>query len=249
MAFIDGDAFFLQTEKELAEKLGDGKKNNGTRNSDINSTKKATSPRVAATVSAAAMVSKMREKHGGPAIDGLKTITVTASFQGLDLKAVTDYEREWTRLETKQNGQLVMVEQLKGNTGWQWLKGKRTDLSSQRIKELQAGFSAGLAGLRQSRTALLNKGNVKKEKTGYSLTYTAGGIQMGLLTNDDFEVTGEVKQTQSGFEGIMYEDLRNVNGILIPFTEKHTDGKTNMTIRISKIEVNKAGDADFNAVL
>jgi|GEM_PF-1218989 len=252
MAFIDGDAFFLQTEKELAEKLGDAKGSNTasrTRSTGTNNKTETNTGGSATNVSASSMVTKMRTKHGGTAIDGLKTITVTASLQGLDLKAVTDYDREWTRLETKRNGQLVMVEQLEGNSGWQWSKGKKTTLSAQRVKELKTGFSAGLAGLRQSKLVQLNKGNVKKEKTGYSLTYTADGIQMGILTNDDFEVTGEVKQTQTGFAGIMYEDLRDVNGILIPFTEKHTNGKTNMTIKISKIEINKAGDADFTASL
>lgn len=249
MAFIDGDAFFLQTEKELAEKLGGAKTGNTTSRTRSTGADSKTETNTATNVSASSMVTKMRTKHGGTAIDGLKTITVTASFQGLDLKAVTDYDREWTRLETKQNGQLVMVEQLEGNSGWQWLKGKKTTLSAQRVKELKASFSAGLAGLRQSKMAQMNKGNVKKEKTGYSLTYTAEGTEMGILTNDNFEVIGEVKKTQTGFEGIVYEDLREVNGILIPFTEKHTDGKTNMTIKISRIEINKAGDADFTASL
>lgn len=249
MAFIDGDAFFLQTEKELAEKLGGAKTGNTTSRTRSTGADSKTETNTATNVSASSMVTKMRTKHGGTAIDGLKTITVTASFQGLDLKAVTDYDREWTRLETKQNGQLVMVEQLEGNSGWQWLKGKKTTLSAQRVKELKASFSAGLAGLRQSKMAQMNKGNVKKEKTGYSLTYTAEGTEMGILTNDNFEVIGEVKKTQTGFEGIVYEDFREVNGILIPFTEKHTDGKTNMTIKISRIEINKAGDADFTASL
>jgi hypothetical protein len=247
MATINGDLYFEMTEEEITKKLKNKKTdtNTGSRSKkeDNNNT---TAGSTATDVSASSMVDKMRATHGGNAIDQLKGVTVEGTLQGLNLKAFTDYDREWTRLETRQNGQLIMVEQLEGNTGWQWLKGKKTTLPAQRVKELKAGFSAGLAGLRKSKLAELSGGTVKKEKSGYSLTYSSGGVEMALLSTDDFRVIGEAKKTTAGFQGITYEDFRNVSGVLLPFTEKHTDGKTTMTIKISKIEANKVNEADFS---
>jgi hypothetical protein len=247
MATINGDLYFEMTPEEITKKIKNKKAETSTRDKkDDNNTNTASAT---TDVSASSMTEKLRTKHGGAAIDQLKSVTVEATLQGLDLRAITDYNREWTRLETRQNGKLIMVEQLEGNSGWQWVKGKKTALDAPRVKELKAGFSAGLAGLRTSKIAQLNTGTVRKEKSGFSLTYSSGGVEMALLSTDDFKLIGEAKQTATGFLGITYEDFRNVNGVLLPFTEKHTDGKTTMTVRISKIEINKASDADFAANL
>ncbi len=247
MATINGDLYFEMNEEEIAKKLKNKKSdtNTGTRNKKEDN-HNSTAGSSVTNISASSMVDKMRSTHGGEAIDQLKGVTVEGTLQGLSLKAFTDYTREWTRLETRQNGQLIMVEQLEGNSGWQWLKGKKTVLSTQRVKELKAGFSAGLSGLRKSKLGQLNAGIVKKEKSGYSLTYSSGGVEMALLSTEDFKMIGEAKQTATGFQGITYEDFRDVNGVLLPFTEKHTDGKTTMTVKISKIEMNKVSDTDFS---
>ncbi|MET0462994.1 MAG: hypothetical protein ABW007_07565 [Chitinophagaceae bacterium] len=245
MATINGDLYFEMTQEEIAKKLKNKKTDSNANSQQKKEGNNAATGSTDTDVSAPSLTEKMRSTHGGEAIDQLKSVIVEATLQGLALRAITDYTREWTRLETRQNGKLIMVEQLEGNAGWQWLKGKKTTLNAPRIQELKAGFAAGLAGLRKSKIAQLNAGTVKKEKSGYSLTYSAGGVEMALLTTDDFKMIGEAKKTSAGYLGITYEDFRNVNGVLLPFTEKHTDGKTTMTVRISKIEINKAAEADF----
>ncbi|MCG2615350.1 hypothetical protein LZZ85_13705 [Terrimonas sp. NA20] len=249
MATINGDLYFEMTQEEITKKLKNKKPETNTSARSKTDDNNTATGSTATDVSASSLTEKMRSAHGAAAIDQLKSVTVEATLQGLALKAVTDYSREWTRLETRQNGKLIMVEQLEGNSGWQWLKGKKTTLNDQRVKELKAGFSAGLAGLRKSKIQQLNTGTVKKQKSGFSLTYSSDGVEMVLICTDDFRIIGEAKQTATVFQGITYEDFRDVNGVLLPFTEKHTDGKTTMTVRISKIEVNKASVTDFSSDL
>lgn len=252
MIFVDGEATFKQSAEDLAKKLKENKEDEGSRRrkTEAAATREGepNGSSGAATMSAGDLLARVRAAHGGKAIDGMKTSSVRGTVSGLEIRAINDYERGWVRTETRQNGKLLMVEQLEGNTGWQWTRGKRSALAGNRIKEMQAGLYTGFGGLQQPRLSSVSSGTVRKQGGLYTIVYKVNGSELAMLIDKDFKMKGEAKQTATGLETITYENFRDSNGLLVPFTEVHSDGKNKISISLTDFQVNKATAADWAEV-
>lgn len=229
MAVLDGKIFFRESDEEAAT---------NKRRKEEKETGKAsfTAPQLAA---------RIREAHGDNAIDKIKTLKVTAKMDKLDLVAITDFERQWTRTEIHHDGKLLAVEQLEGDKGWSWANGKKTALDASRVKQMQSSYNSGLGLLQSSRIAALESGTVEPWRSGYKVTYNAAGVNHVLHVNDKFMVVEEKKTSNGSTTEVRSSDFREVAGVQLAFTERQSDSKNAVTIKISDYAVNTGKAADW----
>ncbi|GAB2798977.1 hypothetical protein GCM10027275_50920 [Rhabdobacter roseus] len=212
---------------------------------------KSEAKQVPKVLSPAELLTKVREVQGGDALDAISTIHIQLKdAQGREIVAQTDYERQRGLVKMRAAGQLVYVEYYEGNSGWQWLQGKKTPLTPARMKELTLAPYLGVAGLNRERIATLRKGTVSAtEDGGYVLSYQVNGQTLKLIFDQDFQLVGEEKPSASGTVAVAMSRFKKVDGVLLPFNEKQTAGSQKVEFRVSDYLINQLGEKDWEVNL
>lgn len=96
----------------------------------------------------ASLLTQLRAHYGGENIDKLTTVRETATVTGnMQIIALTDILNNRIRAEVRQNGKLLLVKQLDGNEGWQWMNGTKKPLTQDEKDELTLSLYQGNPGL------------------------------------------------------------------------------------------------------
>ncbi|RYY54621.1 MAG: hypothetical protein EOO09_13660 [Chitinophagaceae bacterium] len=240
MVVMNGDLFFRESEKDVTEKEVKGNASAGKRERDSD-TKSGKLPEI----SAAELAAKVKAKHGGAAIDKINTLKMTGKVSGMEVVVFTDQSRGWSRTEFRQGSKLVGVEQVEGNSGWTWARGKKSALGAARIKEISDGLNTGFNILKASQISKLGSGTVSQSDGAYVLTYKVDGTDFGMMIDPEYRVVGEGRKINGEMAIVLFSDFRETSGLLVPFTEKMTQGKTGTSVQVTDVSINSVTDADW----
>jgi hypothetical protein len=174
----------------------------------------------------------------GPGLDKLKTIGLSATLQGMQVNSYVDVTAGRVRLEVRQNGQLIQVEQLEGQSGWMWQKGQVMPLPANRMSEMSTIFYSGLLGLRKADIEALTIKNTKITNSVIAITGEREGKQLVFLLNRQSQLIGSADKAGKQASTSIYSDFRNTGGILVPFQEANTVGQQKSLIKYEKVEIN-----------
>jgi hypothetical protein len=178
--------------------------------------------------------------HGGESLDNLETLRMTGKVKDLDVLTLIDLDNQRVRQEYRKKGVLVLVEQFDGKENWQWAEGKKSKLHEVQEIELKKTFNTGLIGLRLkllpsitfSTVEVNNQTNIK------SLVVFIDGIKHGWIFDEQNRLAAELSTDDGTLQTIISSDFRTVNGVVIPFKAKITQGSKNLEIKFSGVEVN-----------
>ncbi|WP_276481574.1 hypothetical protein [Paraflavitalea pollutisoli] len=225
MAVVDGRFYFMKDEADANKKKGASTDNK--------------------LPVAAELLTAVRNQHGGDKIDGVQTIGAEAGFSGITVKSFIDLTRKRVRHESYQKGQLLVVEQITPDSSWQWVRGKTTALTKQRLQESAYSLYTGITGLNKSRNAAFAAGTVKADGGGYEVAFAVDGHPIVYQIDSKNQVVGDIITIGSAKHTARYSDFRNIDGLLIPFKAKASDGKNNVTIQYTSYKVNGPLDTDW----
>ena len=184
------------------------------------------------------ILTALRKKYGGVAIDAVKTYTVRAEFNEIKLVSYNDLQDNRFRNEMYQKGKLVAVEQIGANSGWLWSNGKETASSPERLKEVKYNDYTGVLGLQQRYNAAFGKGKVEATKDGYSVGFEVDGNTFIYFLDRKFNILGDSYQIGNSKQTNTYSNHKTVNGLTMPFTTVSSNGKNKVTINYQSIEIN-----------
>ena len=178
--------------------------------------------------------------HGGNNLDSLNTIRLMGKALGFEITILVDATNLKVRNEFRKNGKLMLVEQLDGENSWQWGDNLKSPLTFQKRKELKKSLTTGLFALQSNaiKTEVIQmadpnlKGNLK------SLLVLIDGEKYGMVFDDKNRLVAELSTEEGVLQTTYSEDYRNVNGIMIPFKSKITQGSQTIEVKYSTIEVN-----------
>ncbi|GGH66991.1 hypothetical protein HNQ91_001752 [Filimonas zeae] len=234
MAVIDGNIYFMEEPPKAASR-----NTAATGNARQNNTGPAATP-VPETADGKTLLLKANAVHGGAALNQVKTFGFTALLQGLNVRSIADVAGNRVRIEMRKGNQLVQVEQLEGNAGWQWKQGKTGTLSAVRAAEMMAVFHAGVLGLRKQEIEALAIKEVKPAKAGYSVHGGQQGKQYLFLLNNESQLMAAGDNTGNVLSTSVYSNWKKVDGLLLPFTEAVSAGGQKATIQYQQYEINTA---------
>ncbi|WEK33804.1 MAG: hypothetical protein P0Y53_15030 [Candidatus Pseudobacter hemicellulosilyticus] len=223
MAVIDGRFFFEKDEKD----------------------KKKTSKDAPA---ASTILESLRRQHGGNAIDNIKTVLVKGTMTGLNLVSRIDLENKKYRYEIYQGNKLIGVEQIEGNSGWQWVNGKRSAVTQQRIKEVKISAYTGISGLRAANNNGFTGATVTAGKNGegYSVAFMVDGIPVVYVVNNNLQLLGDGYQMGNAQTLTLYSNYKKVGSLNIPFTETMTREGKKQVATINEYQVNVPLGTDWS---
>lgn len=237
MAVIDGSFYFMEDEKEAKAK----QRKNASEESIVNTENSA-------LPSASALMEGLRKKYGGTAIDAIRTYKVQADMGAIKLVSYNDLANGRFRNEMYQQGKLLMVEQIDAKGGWQWVNGKRTPSTRQRIQETRYNDYVGILGLQKSRNKAFTTGQVKAVKNGYQVTFQIDGNTFGYLIDKEDNIVADSYKIGTISQTKAYSDHKNIGGILVPFKTTATDGKNKVSIVYRSMEVNVPLETDWKVM-
>lgn len=238
MAVIDGDIYFMEDEnkKHAGEKAAAAEKRpNRLRNNQSPTT---TETPAANNTDGKAMLLKANEVHGGSALNNINTVSFAATTEGIEVTSYVDVPRRRVRFEARQGGKLLQIEQLEGQSGWQWRGGQISTLPAARATEMAAAFYSGILGLRQSQINAAAIKSVKPVQNGYAIVCEQNGKNYAFILNNDYRMVASADQTAQVTNTSAYTDFRTVNGILMPFKELNTAGTQKFTVQYQRFEIN-----------
>ena len=228
MAVIDGSFYFM----------GDDDKDKKSASTGTSSTQKS-------LPKASAILTSLRKKYGGAAIDALRTYKVEATFNGLKLISYNDLTGDRFRNEMYQNGKLIAIEQIVGGKGWQWTQGKKTVATHERLVETKYNDYIGVLGLRQQYNKAFAGGTVEAYRNGYQVSFQVDGNKFEYLIDADYNIVGDSYQIGNSKQSNTYSNNRTITGITMPFTTIASSGKNKITLTYTKFEVNVPLDTDW----
>ncbi|MCD8741595.1 hypothetical protein LT679_13350 [Mucilaginibacter roseus] len=237
MAVIDGDIYFMKDEKEMAAERS--KSSSSASKRERSATNSSLSNEAATkTADAKALLLKANAIHGGAKLDNIKTLTFEATLQGITVTGYVDVAVERLRLEMSKEGKLLQVQQLDGNSGWEWQGGKTAALSSARVNEMRTSFYTGILGLRKSEIEALTVENVKSGKAGTAIVCMQNGKRYAFIINDKGEMSASGDMATKVPLTTVYSDFRQTDGILMPYNELNTTGKQRLSTQYSNFRIN-----------
>lgn len=181
--------------------------------------------------------------HGGRALDIIKTMRYSAVIMGVKAISYTDINNNKLRIELWENGRLVSVEQMDGNSGWRWLQGKKAPMPPNRVAEMKSTFYSGLLGLRKPALNQMQILNMQKLKNNtYSVLCRLNGNDYIFAINSENQLAAEANKTAGRTSVSALFDLRSVQGIMIPFKEVVTTGFKKLVIDYDDFEINPVID-------
>ncbi len=188
---------------------------------------------------AAVVLSKLRSKYGGEGIDKLSTVKETATVNGnLQITAITDIPNNKIRAEVRQNGKLILVKQVDGNEGWQWMNGTKKPLSSEEKDELEISLYQGIIGLHKKFNGGMHSATVTASGNDYIVTFYHNKHKVVYLIGNDFTMKGNAYTITATPNISVYKNFTAKNGITYPAITESSDGTTKLTSTTTSIEFN-----------
>lgn len=187
----------------------------------------------------AELLNKLREQYGGEHIDAITTVRETATITGnVQAVFVTDILHNRLRAELTQNGKLLLVKQLDGNEGWQWMNGTKRKLSQDEKEELTISLYQGILGLHKGLNSYFLSGKVSASGDDYIVTFYRNEHKIVYLVGSDYTMKGNAYTIHADPIISIYKDFREKNGITYPVITESSDGKTKLTTTTTSIEIN-----------
>lgn len=186
------------------------------------------------------LLARLRAQYGGENIDKLTTVRETATLTGnMQMIALTDIARSRFRAEVRQNGKLLLVKQLDGNEGWQWLNGTKKPLTQDEKDELSLSQYQGILGLHKKLSSYFLTGTVSASGNDYIITFYKGKNKLVYLIGNDYSIKGNACSINSASPNIsVYKDFTKTSGITYPATTESSDGKNKLVSNTTSIEFN-----------
>lgn len=236
LILLNGEFYFRKDEKEKPIATQQAASNTDTH----------TNTAIAAGVpTAAEVLNKLRAQYNGENIDKVTTIRETANITGnMQAVVITDLINNRIRAEIKQNGKLLLIKQLDGNDGWQWLKGTKTLLSQDEKDELLLNQYQSILGLHKKLNNYFLTGTVVPSGDDYIITFYQNKHKVVYLIGNDYTLKGNAYTINSAPNISVYKNFTKVNGLTYPVTTESSDGKTKITTTTTSLEINPALTAD-----
>ncbi|MEN0055348.1 MAG: hypothetical protein AAGC65_16855 [Mucilaginibacter sp.] len=252
MAAIDGDLYFMDDgeDDKPAKSTAKTKTNTGNNTVATNHTDNtvSTTPDNNSNSNATdgkALLLKANELHGGTKLDAVKTVKFSATIMGLKAVSLIDVNAGKVRIELWKNGKLASVEQLEGDGGWQWQNGHKNALPANRAAEMKNSFYSGIMGLRKSIIDGMQVVNIKKINnniTSVMCKYNGSEYIFAFNNQGQLVLDGSKSSTSPQATVSALTDLRDVQGVMIPFHEVLSTGAQKMVIQYDNFEINPVID-------
>ena len=184
---------------------------------------------------AAELLEKAKATHGGAAFDGLKTYQETAELTYFDEKGKVaaklnvvvkvDFTADRVRYDFLQDGKPVAIQQYdpKGSSSWDPKSGT-LKLPKAEAESVRSSLYQGVTGLKygKNREAATADGpGGMLELKGDLVSLTTKGIKTSYLLDANGVVLSERNSSpQLGSLISTYSDVRDVNGLKLPFASK-----------------------------
>ncbi|WP_419698456.1 hypothetical protein [Mucilaginibacter sp. NFX135] len=240
MAAIDGGIYFMKNDN-----AGAAKTTNTMSQPGKTSTTTTAATDVTGNTDAKSLLLKANSIHGGSELDMIKTLQYSAIIMGIKAVSYLDIPNNKIRIELWENGKMVSVEQEENGDGWQWLNGRKATMPAARIAEMRSTFYSGLLGLRKPAINQMQVLNMQKLKNNtYSVLCKLDGNDYIFAINDQNQLVAEANKTFGRTSVSALSDLRQVQGIMIPFHEVVTSGIKKLVIQYDSFEINPVFNAD-----
>ena len=188
----------------------------------------------------AALLTKLRGQYGGENIDKIATVRETATITGnMQAIVLTDIVNNRLRAELRQNGSLLLVKQLDGNGGWQWIRGTKKTLLQNEKDELEISMYQGILGLHKKLSSYFLTGTVSASGGDYIITFYRNKHKLVYLIGSDYTMKGNAYTINTAIPNIsIYKDFTKTDDITYPAATESSDGKTKITTTTTSIEFN-----------
>lgn len=231
LILLNGEFYFRKDEKEKPIVL--------TTNT-VSKSKTNTPATTGNAPTPANLLAKLRALYGGESIDKLSTVRETATITGnMQMVAITDLTNNRIRAEVRQNGKLLIVKQLDGNEGWQWINGSKKTLSQDEKDELELNQYQGILGLHKKFGNYFLNATVTPSGDDYIITFYKGKNKVIYLISNDYTMKGNAYSINSSAPNIsVYKNFTKANGITYPAVTESSDGKNKIILTTTAIEFN-----------
>ena len=201
------------------------------------------------------LLGKVRTAHGGAVLANLKTyqetaklLTYAGSAPGARLTVVSyvDFVGSRLRVEYRDGNTLIQILQITPGTAQSWdAQGGTRPLGEEIAKDIQSGLYQSWYGLRfgaEGRDEVKLEGErTFADVKGQAVSVTTKGVQTTYLVNDKYQLIGERYSGSQGQTTVVYDDLRSVGGVWIPFKARiYADGRIFAEAMIQSAKVNAA---------
>ncbi len=229
MAVVDGNIYFMEDKKPAA----------GTHKAYTNQVSSTSPSAMPSAVSTASIIEKAHQAQGGAALDAIKTLQVSASISGVSVTVKTDLDAGKIRTELSSRGKLAVVEQVDGNTGWQWKDGKQQPLSDSRLQEMKHSMHTGILAFAQKNLSRLQMAKVQQGQNNMNLLTVKqdGGTDVFVIDSQG-KLVADGSSLNNLKQMSVYADFQKVQGVLVPFQEVQTSGLNKMVIRYESYRIN-----------
>ena len=229
LVLLDGEFYFRQEEGEATITTQRTTEDSGP--ADLSVTTRLPTP--------ADLLTGLRRQYGGESIDKITTVREIATITGnIQATLVTDIVNNKIRAELRRNGKLLLVKQLNGNEGWQWVEGVKKALSQDEKEELMLSLYQGVLGLHKNLNSYFLSGVVSPSGDDYIITFYKNQHKIVYLIGSDYSLKGNAYTIHADPNMSIYKDFRETNGITYPGTTESSDGKTKVTATTTSIEFN-----------
>jgi hypothetical protein len=185
------------------------------------------------------LLKQANQTHGGKSLDGLNTIKAVMNTNNLTLTMQADFTRGIVRLESSLQGNVILLEQMEGNSGWSFDGNSYAPLSPQRVTELKRYLYCGLVGLKSD---LLSKSTATLQTQQYGLSSVmvmVNSMRAGYIINNNNRLEALIiVDPLSGTTTFTYSDFKKTGSILLPYTEIMQAGKHAQTITYESYDIN-----------
>ncbi|WPU91249.1 hypothetical protein SNE25_18190 [Mucilaginibacter sabulilitoris] len=238
MAMVDGRIYFKNNDKETDKPVA--AKTTSTASNNIT----ATSP-VTNNTDGMALLLRANNTHGGAKLNNVKTARLTATIMGIKAVELIDLDNSRIRVELWKNGKLSSVEQTEGDNGWQWINGSKTMLPADKVASDKSTLYSNVLGLRKAALDKMQILNTQKTPNNniYTVECKLDGNNYVFAVNDQNQLVAFGYRIGGKTSTSLLSDMRQVQGISIPFHEVSTSGTQKLTIQYDNMEVNPVFDA------
>jgi hypothetical protein len=178
--------------------------------------------------------------HGGKSLDALTTLKAVMTTNNLTLTLLVDYQGQKVRVTSALENNVILTEQLEGNSGWSYDGTGFATLSNERITELKRYLFCGLSGLRSD---ILGKSTATlqtQQAELSSIMVLYNNIRAGYIVNtktNRLEALIMV-DANNATTTVTYTDYKREGSLLLPYTEILQAGKHAQVITYKNYTVN-----------
>jgi len=237
MAVVDGNIYFMKDPKQdnvkARSSAGETSAGSAAASTSVNGTSANSD-----AGDAKAFLLKANTVHGGNILDKVKTVSMTATLEGLQVSTIIDVPGERVRFEVKQNGKLLQVEQKEGQNGWIWRNGQTGALPVTRMAELSAVFTSGILGLRKSIIEKFKVVGFKRADAGITVICMLNGKKYIFILNNEGRMLASGDNSGKAVTSSVYADFRKSDGVLVPFKELITTDNRKTTVLYDSLNFN-----------